>query len=236
MRIATYNIHQWIGEDGRPDMDRILSVIRSLDADLIALQEVLLPCRGFTRKDLARETGMRVIPGRTLYRKDAEYGNALLTNLPIRSVRLLELTVSPFEPRGAILVSLRLGDFQVKVAATHLGMRQRERVKQIARLMREVEAGKDITVLLGDINEWNPLSPLLRVLRAAFGNQAAPRTFPSRFPMLSLDRILVRPLIFEKPPVAVKSGTARVASDHLPLEAKLLIGDPACGFLHRAGE
>ncbi len=228
VRVATYNTHQWVGMDGRRDIDRVLSVIRSLDADLIALQEVLLPWAGFTRRHLARETGLRVIPGRTLYRKDAEYGNALLSALPVREVRLLDLTVPPFEPRGAILASLTLGNLQATVTATHLGMRQRERVRQISRLMPEAGSVEGLSVLLGDINEWNPWSPVMGILRAAFGSQAAPKSFPSRLPVLALDRILVRPPVLDGPPCAIRSGAARAASDHLPLEAGLRV--PGSGF------
>ena len=223
LRLATYNIHQWVGGDGRADIERVLSVIRSLDADLIALQELLLPWEGFTQEDLARETCMEVIPGRTLYRGDAEYGNAVLTRLPVRSTCSLELTVPPFEPRGALCVSLLAGDVPVKVVATHLGMRQRERLRQMEALMPELETPEQVVVMLGDINEWVPRSPVLGRLRAAFGPQPAPRTFPSRFPLLALDRILARPPAFDRIPCAVRTGPARAASDHLPLEASLRV-------------
>lgn len=223
LKLATYNIHQWVGGDGRADIDRVLSVIRSLDADLIALQEVLLPKAGFSQEDMARETGMEVIPGRTLYRGDAEYGNAVLTRLPIGRTWSVELTVPPFEPRGAVCVSLPAAGVPVKIVATHLGMRPHERLRQVRALMPELEAPGPVTVLLGDINEWVPGGRVLGCLRAVFGLQPAPRTFPSRFPLLALDRILARPPVFERFPCVVKAGTARMASDHLPLEASLRI-------------
>lgn len=223
LRIATYNVHQWVGADGRPRVGRILSVIRGLEADVIALQEVLLPWRGFTIADLARETGMEAIPGRTLNRGDAEYGNALLTTVPIRSVQGVNLTVSPFEPRGAILASLTVDGLPVGVAATHLGRRLRERMRQVRALMRYVEALQGVTILLGDLNEWIPVSPVLRRLWETFGRQPAPASFPARFPVLALDRILVRPPAFARPPRAVATRAARRASDHLPVQATLCV-------------
>ncbi|MCF8063539.1 MAG: endonuclease/exonuclease/phosphatase family protein [Deltaproteobacteria bacterium] len=223
LKVATYNLHQWIGRDRRVDIQRILSVIRSLDADLIALQEVLLPWAGFTQDDLARETGMQVIPGRTLYRGDAEYGNALLTSLPVRRAWSMDLTVPPFEPRGAICASLLVGCAAVKVVATHLGMRHRERLYQMEALMRELMMPAELTVMLGDINEWVPRSPVLGRLRAVFGYHQAPKTFPSRFPLLALDRILASPPVFERLPCVVRTGAARMASDHLPLNASLRV-------------
>lgn len=223
LRVATYNIHQWVGADRRPSIDRVLSVIRLLDADLIALQEVLLPWKGFTVADLARETGMEAIPGRTLIRGDAEYGNALLTTLPIRHVHFVDLTVSPFEPRGVILASLTAGGLPVGVAATHLGMRLRERMRQVGALLTELEFLDGDTILLGDLNEWNPASRVLRRIRRVFGRPPAPASFPARVPLLALDRILARPPHFERPPRAVATGAARKASDHLPVLATLWV-------------
>ena len=50
LRIATYNIHKCRGLDGRVRPQRIVEVLRELDADLIALQEVV------NRKESGRKT------------------------------------------------------------------------------------------------------------------------------------------------------------------------------------
>jgi endonuclease/exonuclease/phosphatase family metal-dependent hydrolase len=41
LRIATYNIHRCRGIDGRTRPERIAAVLRSIDADVVALQEVV---------------------------------------------------------------------------------------------------------------------------------------------------------------------------------------------------
>ena len=43
LRIATYNIHRSRGLDRRVDVSRIADVVASLEADVIALQEVVGP-------------------------------------------------------------------------------------------------------------------------------------------------------------------------------------------------
>ena len=43
VRVATYNVHECVGTDGRQDPDRIASVVGELDADIIALQEFTYP-------------------------------------------------------------------------------------------------------------------------------------------------------------------------------------------------
>ena len=56
LRVATYNIHRCRGLDGRTNPARIAEVIRAIDADIVALQEVIGagptsagPCRGARR-------------------------------------------------------------------------------------------------------------------------------------------------------------------------------------------
>src|SRR5712691_615295 len=41
LRVATYNIHRCRGIDGRTRPERIASVLRAIDADVVALQEVV---------------------------------------------------------------------------------------------------------------------------------------------------------------------------------------------------
>jgi len=221
--VATYNIHQWVGCDGSLDIDRTLAVIRSLEADLIALQEVLLPIRGFTVKSLAHETGMEALPGRTMWRGDSEYGNVLLSSLPVGPVCSLDITVGRYEPRGVVVASPEAGASRVSVFATHLGLRLRERVQQMERLASELEITQGVKILLADVNEWNPMSPVFGTMRRIFGRQRAPRSFPSRSPMLALDRILASPPVFTTFPRALKNPTTVKASDHLPVLARVMV-------------
>jgi endonuclease/exonuclease/phosphatase family metal-dependent hydrolase len=51
---------------------------------------------------------------------------------------------------------------------------------------------------------------------------AAPRTFPSRFPTFALDRVWVHPAARLVDIEVDRSEPARVASDHLPLVARVL--------------
>src|SRR5262245_46742747 len=41
LRVATYNIHRCRGLDGRTNPGRVADVIRSIEADVVALQEVI---------------------------------------------------------------------------------------------------------------------------------------------------------------------------------------------------
>jgi endonuclease/exonuclease/phosphatase family metal-dependent hydrolase len=43
LRVATYNVHECVGRDGRHDPERVARVIDELDADIVALQEFTYP-------------------------------------------------------------------------------------------------------------------------------------------------------------------------------------------------
>jgi endonuclease/exonuclease/phosphatase family metal-dependent hydrolase len=218
LTVGSYNIHGAIGGDGRCDPNRILRVIRELNADLIALQEML----GLDRlESFARQTGFEPIAGPTLLRAGQDYGNALLTRLPVRQVRRLDLSVPGWEPRGALDVVLGVGPRPLRVLATHLGLRPAERRRQTRQLLRQLQEFDtgDATLLLGDCNEWWPWSRPLRWLNDWFAQAPAPATYPARYPLLGLDRIWLRPPWRLLAVHAHRSPLARQASDHLPVVA-----------------
>jgi endonuclease/exonuclease/phosphatase family metal-dependent hydrolase len=225
--VASYNVHRCLGTDGRRDPRRTADVIGSLGADVIALQEVDLrpgPAGAAVQMDfLAYTVGLHAISGPTLERHDGLYGNALLTRLPVLDVRQLDLTVYRREPRCALDVELDAGGARLRVIATHLGLLPSERRFQVQRILEQVEGDRDraVTVLLGDINEWLVVGRPLRWLHACFGRGAGGRTYPSWLPLLSLDRIWVRPRAALGAFRVHADPLTRRASDHLPVSAEI---------------
>jgi endonuclease/exonuclease/phosphatase family metal-dependent hydrolase len=225
--IASYNIRRCIGLDGRRDPDRVAAVIGELAADVVGLQEV--DSRGETGERanqlecLARATGYRSVAGPIVERGDGHYGNGLLTRLPVRDERRIDLSVPGREPRGAIDVMLDHGGSSIRVAVTHLGLRGHERRAQGRKLLELLEQrGEDLSILLGDFNEWLATARVLRQLRRSFGRGHGVRTFPAILPLFALDHIWVKPSASLRELRAHRSRLARTASDHLPIRA--LIG------------
>jgi len=224
--VATYNIHGCVGRDGNFDPARILDVLRELDADVIALQE--LRWRSEEARHVLAEfgesLGFRALTGPTLMRDDGHYGNALLTRFDVRDVSRMDLSVPGREPRGALDVQLDVGGSPLRVIATHLGLRPAERRVQMHRLLARANKHAAMPlVLMGDLNEWFLWGRPLRWLKRHFGDAPAPATFPSGFPLLALDRIWCSPAGLLGKVTVHTSPRAKIASDHLPVRAELYL-------------
>jgi endonuclease/exonuclease/phosphatase family metal-dependent hydrolase len=223
VRIASYNVHRAIGRDRRCMPQRILDVLREIDADVVALQEVEARDAGADMLSwLGEKTGFQAIAGTTLVRHDGHFGNGLLTRLPVKSSTLCDLSWRGREPRGAIAADLHVGRSPLRVVATHLGLRPAERRDQVQRLIKLfTDAPRERAVLLGDLNEWFLWGRPLRRLHRYFKHTPHVATFPSRMPLLALDRIWTHPRSILKHIGVHATPLARVASDHLPLVATL---------------
>jgi len=172
----------------------------------------------------------QAIHGPTLERSSAHYGNALLTSLPVRSVRKIDISEPGREPRGVLQVDLQAGQSKLQVLATHLGLRPSERraqVKCLLELLNEKARPLEknvFNVLMGDLNEWFLWGRPIKFLRSRFNVTPAPATFPAHRPLFALDRIWFEPgenLIRIR---ALKNKLTRTASDHLPLIANIDLG------------
>jgi endonuclease/exonuclease/phosphatase family metal-dependent hydrolase len=225
--VGSYNLHSCVGLDGRRNPPRNAAVLREMQCDIIALQEVDnqpgLHAHAMQLDFIAKELGLQAVPGMRLVKRTGEYGNAVLTRFPITAIRRHDLSYSRREPRGAVDVELDVAGSKLRVIAAHLGLRRSERRFQWRRLMVAVaeESLELPTVVLGDMNEWYASAATLREAHQAFGAPPSPPGFPSFAPFLRLTRIWVRPVAAIVAIEAHRSKLARMASDHLPLKATL---------------
>lgn len=223
LRLASYNVHRAIGRDRQHDPARILAVLREIDPDVVALQEVEASESGEDMLAwLAAKLGFHAIAGTTLERHDGRFGNGLLTRCPVREKRLADLSWRGREPRGAICADVECDGRALRVVATHLGLRPAERRAQVHQLLQLFSwKPEDRAVLMGDVNEWFLWGRPLRRLHRYFERTRAVPTFPARLPVLALDRLWTHPGSILARLHAHRSPLARVASDHLPLVATL---------------
>ncbi len=224
LELASYNIHRCIGVDRRKDPERIVAVIKEMAPDIVALQEVESARAAHQPEFLSGATGYEVLLGTAMERPDGQYGNALLIRAPILGVRRIDLSLPRREPRCALDVDLDIDGSPLRVVTTHLGLSFAERNIQVTRLLEVLQGGPDHPiVLLGDINEWRPGAYALRRLKQFFGGLRAVRTFPTRHPVLALDGIWARPMTVLQSMRVHRSPLARVASDHFPVRATIVL-------------
>jgi endonuclease/exonuclease/phosphatase family metal-dependent hydrolase len=235
--IASYNIHKCVGVDQRFDPERIARVIAEIQADVIALQEA---DQRFGERlglldllHLERTCGL--VPVKVTTKGHGWHGNVLLHRQgTVRDVHQIRLP--GVEPRGALVVDLDLPAGPLRIIAAHLGLLRRSRAQQAEAILSAIDSsGTRPTLLMGDLNEWRlgHRSSLLR-LDPSFGplTPALP-SFPSRFPMFALDRILANPAELIASIEVHDSQLARAASDHLPIKARV---DLQAALPHRAAE
>lgn len=230
IRILTYNIHHGEGADGVLDLERIAGVIRSVDADVVCLQEV---DRNLPRTEhvdiaarLAKLLEMQAVFDANYRFDGGEYGNATLTWLPV--VRWENLALpgpEGAEPRGSLLLELDLGDSTLHVLNTHFGLRPEERAEQ-ARAVVAQAAGLERAVLAGDLNatpESEPMTALLERFRDTAGSDVGP-TSPSHTPRRRIDYVLATLDMKVVEGRTITGGDTAVASDHLPYLAVVEVG------------
>ncbi len=237
LRIATYNIHRCRGLDGRTRPDRIAAVLRAIDADVVALQEVVGagPHGGGHAEELGALLGMGWVMAPARQLRGHQFGNAVLSRLPITQHLEHDLSWKTCEARRMQRVDIAADGGTLHVYNVHLGTAHPRappsgEAARGDRLATATSAGPKL--VLGDFNEWmrglatSLLSEKLNSvdLRDYPPRKRTQRTYPGLFPVLHLDHIYyagkVEIVDIELP----RTRLSLVASDHLPLVADIRIG------------
>ncbi|HET8644071.1 MAG TPA: endonuclease/exonuclease/phosphatase family protein, partial [Vicinamibacteria bacterium] len=161
LRVVTYNVHRCRGIDGRVRPERTAAVLREVDADVVALQEVLSVSGGRSEENqaefLARETGMHWQLGENRQMRGGAYGNVVLSRFPMRRVENYDLSVKGYERRGCLHIDVDVGDRVLHIFNVHLGTDYLERRHQGRRLLgAEILLNQQLNgprLMLGDFNE-----------------------------------------------------------------------------------
>src|SRR5919199_1713054 len=141
-RIVTYNVHKCRGLDRRVRPGRIAAVLRALNADVVALQEVLSVGGGAREADQARfiaeELGYHYTVGENRRLRGGAYGNVVLSRRAPVHVRNYDITWRGRERRGCLRVDFAADEAQglpaLHVFNVHLGTAFLERRHQAREL------------------------------------------------------------------------------------------------------
>jgi endonuclease/exonuclease/phosphatase family metal-dependent hydrolase len=212
VRVATYNIHRCRGMDRRTMPSRIAEVIREMNADVVALQEVIGagPSGTDQAEEIGAATGMGWVMHSVRVLRYHQFGNVVLSRYPIVHHGHYDLSWRTCEERACQRADLDLGDG----AVLHFVHDHR------------ITGPK---IILGDFNEWlkglatKTLSALFKSIDIA-EHLKRKRTYPGIFPFLHLDHIYYEGDVAVRRLELVRTRKALMASDHLPLVADFRIG------------
>jgi endonuclease/exonuclease/phosphatase family metal-dependent hydrolase len=232
LRVATYNVHRCRGLDGRTRPERIAEVLQGIDADIIALQEVIGagPRHGGQAEELGAALGMGWVMAPARQLRGHHFGNVVLSRFPVTTHIKYDLSWKTCEPRCCMRVDLDLDGRLLHFYNVHFGTAILERRVQAERLAgivsdRRVSGPK---LVLGDFNEWTrgPASALLgsRLQSIDIAAHLQRRwTYPGVLPLVHLDHIYFQGDVEVVKVELVRTRRSLIASDHLPLVASLRI-------------
>jgi len=241
-RILTLNTHKgFTSFNRRFILHELREAVRGVSSDIVFLQEVIgshqehstrwenWPTRS-QYEFLADTIWTDFAYGRNAVYPGGDHGNALLSKFPILHYENLDVSVRGPERRGLLHCQLRLpgADREMHAICVHLGLAESHRRAQLKLLCRMIDGLPPDAPLMvaGDFNDWRlraheileRCASLREVFVEALGRAA--RTFPARWPLLSLDRIYLRNLRICHAEVLHRRPWSHL-SDHAALAAEI---------------
>jgi endonuclease/exonuclease/phosphatase family metal-dependent hydrolase len=245
LTVMTVNTHKGFTSFNRKFMlPELRDAVRKVGADIVFMQEVLGAHEGHGKKIedwpdaphyefLADSIWPQHAYGRNMVYPKGHHGNAIMSKFPIVEYQNHDVSLPGPEKRGLLHCQIKVDGFPKDVHAicVHLGLAEAHRQQQLALLceITHTEVPPDAPLIVaGDFNDWRRRANdilwneagLREIFVSAYGEPA--KTFPSIFPLLSLDRIYVRNCSVHLPVVLPRRPWAHL-SDHAPLAAEITL-------------
>jgi endonuclease/exonuclease/phosphatase family metal-dependent hydrolase len=242
LRVATWNI-AGARREGTAEvhLDAVLTTVRALGADLLALQEVDRELARSGRVDQPSTIAEALGPDWSWSYAPAlvgdnfqplsgpdpggpAYGNLLLSRLPLEPVEHRRFPpAGGGEQRTALVGTIQVGSHSLTVAGAHLSNKQGHNIRQLRELQQVLAGWPAPRLLFGDFNLSGVA--LLVASRRGWPEVGRGDTFPNSRPNRQLDHVLRN-----DPAGMLRPGSAWVAaapvSDHRPLIAELEVAAP----------
>ena len=219
--------------DGRTLPARTIDVLSGLNADIIALQEVIGagPDDSGQAAEIGAALGMGWVMASVRHLRGHQFGNVVLSHFPIRQHVQYDLSWRTCEPRCCQRADIVIDDKTLHLFNVHLGTAYRERKDQaekVASIMRDSRIHRP-KILLGDFNEWSgglataALTEKLQAIDLKV-HLKRKRTYPGILPLLHLDHIYHEGEVDIAGVEIPRTRKSMMASDHLPFLAELKVG------------
>ena len=226
IKIASYNIRKGIGSDRLRRPERILDVLKEINADVIGLQEA---DRRFGARASALpiemiETHSDYVAVALGVRPDSIgwHGNAILVRKGTEVLTYAHIDLPTLEPRGAVMAEVRISGIRLRVVTMHLDLSGLWRRKQARAIVDALAKRRPLpTVLMGDLNEWRRAGGCLHDFARHYRFASTGKSFHAQRLVARLDRIMADPSLHITSCGVHHSARARHASDHLPIWARV---------------
>lgn len=203
MLLMTYNLHSGKDSANQPNLQAMIETIREQNPDIVALQEVAcrtLPTGNIDMpKILREELGMFQIFAPSIPHGGGDYGIALMTRFPVRSVRVHHIPDVPeaereahFEHRIVIVCDIETPEGIITFLCTHLGLSEAERKNGVAMLCRLIDENPYPVAVAGDLNT-SACEELIQPLFERVKAHSTELTFPEKNCTHKIDYILTSP-------------------------------------------
>ncbi len=221
VRIMTWNVHGTFALNPKFDLPGVIGLIQKWSPDVVALQEIDSRGGGLNPFLVLEEAfGGHSVGIKSIVTTDGDYGQMLISRWPwAAQPEIHDISFGEHEPRRAVVADIATKSGIYRVIATHLGLSVGERRRQTQKLLTLAQEPTHPSVIAGDFNDWFWVNSVRKSLARQFPARTRHRTFPSRWPLMRLDRIYGRDIrIIE----SFTDPEAKAISDHLPVIADIV--------------
>jgi endonuclease/exonuclease/phosphatase family metal-dependent hydrolase len=219
LRIGSWNIRKAVGLDWRRDPARVLRVLGRMNLDIVILQESdkrIAPRPPALPPEMVQQAGWTYIDADPATPSIGHHGNAILLGAGFSMSHFSPLDLPGLEPRGAVLASIAGHGKAFTIGALHLGLRRKDRLRQVDAVLDATRHFDGPAILGGDLNEWRTPGRLAPS-SSAWTEIAPGPSFHAAAARFQLDRFLVDGSVDVLGCGVVAAGDTEKASDHLPV-------------------
>ena len=222
VKILTYNVKNCTGMDGVIDYQRVAGIIKRINPDIVALQELdsaTSRSNGVVvLSELSKLTGMYQTYGASIEYQGGKYGIGILTREKPVAWKVVPLPGR--EERRSLLI-VELGN--VIMGCTHFSLNEIDRIASVSIVSSAFEGYSKPVFIAGDFNAV-PESAVIIGMQDYWNilNDTSTPTIPSEKPSRCIDYIMgLKASGFKYQTLQTIVEKEPVASDHLPVWAEI---------------
>ena len=240
LQVLTYNIHKGFNwNNTQLTLNSLKKNLNQIHPDIVFLQEVV------GENSLLEKKFDNWITNQFNYLADglwdeysyskhaiydhSDHGNVILSKYPIVNEKVFDISVNKYEKRAVLYCQIQYEQTLIDCYCVHLNLLNKDRTKQyslIKDIIKETSAKDSPIILAGDFNDWSrkasqslmDIEEIHDAYKTLHGKYA--KTFPSIFPLMSLDRTYIQHLKVLNAQVLDDINWKKI-SDHLPVLIEL---------------